>query len=69
MMRVELELGEELQAEPPRALFPMPKGMVGESWEVSADGERYFFLEEVGESVPVTVTGGWREALARSDRR
>ncbi len=64
-MRVDLSLGEEPGIEPQRELFPAPGGLVLENWEVSSDGERFLFLEEVGDPIPVTVTVGWREALDR----
>jgi len=67
VMRVDLELGEEPDVQPPRKLFPVPEGVVGESWEVSSDGERFLFLEKAGDPIPVTVTVGWRDALGRRD--
>ncbi|HVS01768.1 MAG TPA: hypothetical protein VMT16_03285, partial [Thermoanaerobaculia bacterium] len=66
VVAVTVELGDQLRLGAPRELFSAPDGLVNEGWEIAADGERFLFLEEAGDPIPVTVTVNWRARLDRA---
>jgi hypothetical protein len=64
-MAVAVGLGEQLEVRAARELFTKPDGLVEDMWDVAADGERFLFLEEAGDPIPVTVSVNWRARLDR----